>query len=317
MFAEIITVILISPLNPQPLETVLSINNLTKHYGMVRALENLDLSIGKGQVFGILGPNGSGKTTTLGIVLGVINKTEGSYQWFGQTGSKAQRKKIGAILEAPLFYPYLSALKNLEIVALIKEIARPDMEGILKRVGLYERRKDAFRTYSLGMKQRLSIASALLCDPEVMILDEPTNGLDPQGIAEIRELITQIAAEGKTIILASHLLDEVQKVCSHFAVLKKGRLLHTGPVAEVTKGIIAVEVSAASPHLKTVLEQHPEVLSIATAEDRFSVKMSDKLNAAELNRYLFDQGIIASHLVSQKQSLEKQFLDLLKNSGNV
>ncbi|UII23600.1 ABC transporter ATP-binding protein [Fulvivirga ligni] len=203
------------------METVLQIKNLTKRYGRLTAVNKLNLEIQKGCVFGILGPNGSGKTTTLGILLDVINKTDGDFSWFGQPATKEMRKRVGAILETPIFYPYLSAVKNLEIVAAIKGAPVANIEPVLKKVELYERRFDKFRTYSLGMKQRLSIASALLCDPEVMILDEPTNGLDPQGIAEIRRLIKEIAADGKTIILASHLLDEVQKVCTHFCILKK------------------------------------------------------------------------------------------------
>jgi ABC-type multidrug transport system ATPase subunit len=183
------------------LESVLSIKNLTKKYGRITAVNDLSLEIQKGTVFGLLGPNGSGKTTTLGIILDVINKTDGEYQWFGETPSKVHRKKIGAILENPIFYPYLSASDNLKIVAKIKEVSEDNIDNVLKQVDLYERRDDKFKTYSLGMKQRLSIASALLCNPEVMILDEPTNGLDPQGIADIRALIIDIAKSGKTIIL--------------------------------------------------------------------------------------------------------------------
>ncbi|MEM1407460.1 MAG: ABC transporter ATP-binding protein, partial [Bacteroidota bacterium] len=183
------------------METVLSIKNLTKRYGRITAVKDLSLDVQRGNVFGILGPNGSGKTTTLGILLDVINRTGGEFSWFGEPPTKEMRKRIGAILETPIFYPYLSATKNLEIVAEIKGASKDNIDPVLKTVELFERKDDKFRTYSLGMKQRLSIASALICDPEVMILDEPTNGLDPQGIAEIRELIKKIASDGKTIIL--------------------------------------------------------------------------------------------------------------------
>jgi ABC-type multidrug transport system ATPase subunit len=217
-------------------ETVLSITNLTKKFRRLTAVNNLNLEVKRGQVFGMLGPNGSGKTTTLGMLMSVINPTSGSYSWFGESPTNDVRKKIGAVLEHPIFYPYLSGQKNLELNAMIKQCPPENIPKVLELVELSDRRDDKYKTYSLGMKQRLAIASALLNDPTVLILDEPTNGLDPMGIAEIRELIKKIAANGKTIILASHLLDEVQKVCSHFAILRKGNLIHTGPVEEVSKG---------------------------------------------------------------------------------
>lgn len=203
------------------LNNVVTIQNLTKHYGRIRAVEDLNLSIPEKSIFGLLGPNGSGKTTTLGMLLDVINPTSGSYSWFGNYSKHENRQKIGSILETPAFYPYLSAVNNLKIIAEIKAIGYGNIDEVLKLVGLFDRRHSFYRTFSLGMKQRLALASALLCDPLVMILDEPTNGLDPKGIAEMRELIRTIARQGKTIILASHLLDEVQKVCSHFAVLNR------------------------------------------------------------------------------------------------
>lgn len=296
------------------METILSTQNLTKHYGRLKAVDNLNLEVKKGTVFGILGPNGSGKTTTLGMILDVVNKTSGDYQWFGEEPTKHQRKRIGAILETPIFYPYLSGIRNLEIVCQIKGVDYQRVEQVLKQVGLFERGEDKFKTYSLGMKQRLSIASALLCDPEVMILDEPTNGLDPQGIADIRELIINIAKEGKTIVLASHLLDEVQKVCSDFAVLKSGKLVYSGSVEDVTKGTVAVEVKADSD-LTSILESCDFVKSFKEELGKFEVKLQEGHSAGELNRYFFDQGISLSHLVTQHKSLEKQFLEILKESA--
>ncbi|MTI41388.1 ABC transporter ATP-binding protein [Fulvivirga lutimaris] len=298
------------------MESVLSIKNLTKRYGRLTAVNNLSLEVSKGQVFGILGPNGSGKTTTLGILLDVINKTSGEFSWFGEPASKEMRKKIGAILETPIFYPYLSAAKNLEIVAEIKGAPKSNIEPALKKVELLDRKDDKFRTYSLGMKQRLSIASALLCDPEVMILDEPTNGLDPQGIAEIRELIKQIANEGKTIILASHLLDEVQKVCTHFCVLKKGNLIHVGSVDEVSKGASSVELMADDENIKEVLSGYDKTLKVEKEGNRYIVNLEDGVTASDLNAFLFSKGISVSHLVTQRKSLEKQFLELLAVSDN-
>jgi len=215
-----------------------------------------------GQVFGMLGPNGSGKTTTLGMLMGVINSTSGSFSWFGELPNHQVRKKIGAVLEHPIFYPYLSGQKNLELNAMIKQCPVENIPGVLELVELADRRDDKYKTYSLGMKQRLAIASALLNEPTVLILDEPTNGLDPMGIAEIRELIKKIAANGKTIILASHLLDEVQKVCTHFAVLKKGNLVFTGAVDSVGDGAETVEVNAEIPNLNELLLRFQGTASI-------------------------------------------------------
>ena len=297
------------------LEHILSINNLTKTYGRVRAVNNLSLTINKGEVFGILGPNGSGKTTTLGMVLDVINKTSGDFLWFGQPNSNEVRKKIGAILETPIFYPYLSAEKNLAIVARIKDAPLENIDKVLQQVGLFERKEDKFRTYSLGMKQRLSIASALLCDPVVMILDEPTNGLDPQGIADIRDLIINIAREGKTIILASHLLDEVQKVCTHFAVLKQGNLIHSGLVEDVSKGEEIVEVNAQSDHLEQVLSSFEGTKKMRFENNRWEVSLNAGHNSTTLNEYLFNNNISANYLLPKKKSLERQFLEILEKTN--
>lgn len=296
------------------MDSVLSIRNLTKKYGRITAVDDLSLDIQKGTVFGLLGPNGSGKTTTLGIILDVINRTDGEYLWFGEQPTKEHRKKIGAILETPIFYPYLSAIDNLKIVAKIKEVSEDNIDGVLKQVDLYERKDDKFKTYSLGMKQRLSIASALLCNPTVMILDEPTNGLDPQGIAEIRNLIIEIAKDGKTIILASHLLDEVQKVCSHFAVLKKGKMIYSGLVEDVSKGEETVEIGAEDSNLEVVLNSYEGLKNIAKYHNKWVVSLNDGHSSKSLNQYLFDNKIVVSHLVTQKKSLEKQFLEVLAAS---
>ncbi|MEM9328340.1 MAG: ATP-binding cassette domain-containing protein, partial [Bacteroidota bacterium] len=206
--------------------TTLEIEGLSKRFGRIQAVNQLNLTVKPGQVFGILGPNGSGKTTTLGMILDVVAPTAGAYRWFDGKDPVESRRLIGAILETPCFYSYLTAVQNLRIVAHIKKKGKDRIDQVLHQVNLYDRKDDKFKTYSLGMKQRLSIAAALIADPPVLILDEPTNGLDPEGIAEVRSLISSIASEGKTIIMASHLLDEVQKVCSHFCVLRKGVKLH-------------------------------------------------------------------------------------------
>lgn len=296
------------------MESVLSINQLSKNYGKTKAVSELSLEIPKYSVFGILGPNGSGKTTTLGMVLGAINPSSGSYQWFGEGVQSQLRKRIGAILESPIFYPYLSAEDNLAIVAKIKQASNKQIEDKLRLVNLYDRRKSAFHTYSLGMKQRLAIASALLSEPEVLILDEPTNGLDPQGIADMRNLIKQIAQQGKTIILASHLLDEVEKVCDQVAVLKKGNLLYQGKVSAFLgqKNIFCVEAQNLE-QLQAIAHSWDLVTDISQKEQSIWIEMrTESIEGQEINQYFQNKGLILSHLSKQKVSLEEQFLEILK-----
>ncbi|HCR55300.1 MAG TPA: ABC transporter ATP-binding protein [Cytophagales bacterium] len=292
---------------------VLKIENLTKNFGRLCAVNNMNLQVGAGQVFGMLGPNGSGKTTTLGMLMNVVNPTSGSFKWFGEEATHHTRKKIGAVLEHPIFYPYLTGQKNLELTAMIKGANEAQIADVLRLVELSDRKDDKYRTYSLGMKQRLAIASALLNDPQVLILDEPTNGLDPMGIAEIRELIKKIASDGRTIILASHLLDEVQKVCTHFAVLKKGNMVYSGPVEDVSKGAETVEVKA-DVDLTDALSSFQGSSSVLRENGYFEVTLTDGVKSKDLNRFLFEKGIIASHLVTKKKSLEKQFLEILAES---
>lgn len=292
-------------------EVVLSIKNLSKNYGKLRAVDQLTLDVHAGEVFGILGPNGSGKTTTLGVVLSVINSSGGSYSWFGNLPTKEDRKKIGAILEVPIFYPYLSGETNLKIVADIKGCGYDNIPEVLKIVDLTARKKSKFHTYSLGMKQRLAIAAALLGNPEVLILDEPTNGLDPQGIAEIRELIIRIAARGITIILASHLLDEVQKICSHVAVLDKGKNIFTGRVDDILNASMQVEVAADDMQaLEDKLSKHEDVLSIEKGNNILMVTLKEGFVSSDLNKYLFSTGCTLNHLAIRKRSLENYFLEL-------
>lgn len=297
------------------METVLSITNLTKKFGRLTAVNNLNLEVNRGQVFGMLGPNGSGKTTTLGMLMSVVNPTAGSYTWFGEAPSHHLRKKIGAVLEHPIFYPYLSGQKNLELNAMIKACPPENIPNVLELVELTDRRTDKYRTYSLGMKQRLAIASALLNDPTVLILDEPTNGLDPMGIAEIRGLIKKIAANGKTIILASHLLDEVQKVCSHFAILRKGNLIHSGPVDDVTRGTETVEIKAESEQLNTLLQNFGGTSSIARENGCYQVTLRENFRGRDLNKFLFENGVVADHLVTRKKSLEQMFLEIVAEAN--
>ncbi|HLF65922.1 MAG TPA: ATP-binding cassette domain-containing protein [Saprospiraceae bacterium] len=293
---------------------VLQTENLTKRFGRLVAVDGLNLEVYRGQVFGILGPNGSGKTTTLAMLLGVVKRTDGTYIWFGEGDHYELRKRIGAILEYPIFYPFLSAVDNLRITAHIKDVSRYDEEALMRLVGLYERRKDAYKTYSLGMKQRLAIATAMVGDPEVLILDEPTNGLDPQGIAEVRRLILEISAMGKTIILASHLLDEVQKVCTHFCVLQRGSKVYQGGVADTLNQKHRIEVYADDPEtLHTVLKEYRAVKTMERKNGVIIIQ-GEELSTKALNQYLIEKGIIASHLARVHTNLEEQFLEILKEN---
>ncbi|MBP6979331.1 MAG: ABC transporter ATP-binding protein [Lentimicrobiaceae bacterium] len=296
-------------------DNILSLQHLTKHYGRIHAVNDLSLEVNRGEVYGILGPNGSGKTTTLGMILDVVNPTSGTYSWFGQPPSHSHRKRIGSILEQPIFYPYLSPIQNLKIVSLIKEVPDPQPEEMLKMVGLYERRHSRFSTFSYGMRQRMALAASLLCDPEVLILDEPTNGLDPQGIAEVRSMIRTVAARGVTIILASHLLDEVQKTCTHVCVLDKGKRLFAGNVEEVLQETILVEIASSDlVKLEQALTDSPLVRSVERHNDMLLVKLAEKATGSDLNAALHDRGIILSHLVQRKKTLENYFLELLNTA---
>ncbi|MBS7254461.1 ABC transporter ATP-binding protein [Flavobacterium branchiicola] len=299
------------------METILTIENLSKRYGRIQALKNVSFSIQKGHVYGILGPNGSGKSTTLGIVLNVVNKTSGDYKWFeGKVQTHDALKKVGAIIERPNFYPYMTAEENLQLVCKIKNINYSKINEKLNLVGLAERKDSKFSTFSLGMKQRLAIASALLNDPEILILDEPTNGLDPQGIHQIRDIIKEIASHGTTILLASHLLDEVEKVCSHVVVLRKGEILYSGSVDAMSANEGFFEIASNDNLvLKTVLNDHPAVSQIKEEDGKVLVYLKSELSASDLNQFLFSKNIVLNHLVKRKNSLEAQFLELTKNAA--
>lgn len=302
--------------NKHTLEPILTINNLTKKFGYLTAVNDLSFTINKGNVYGILGPNGSGKSTTLGIVLNVVNKTSGNFNWFdGNTSTHQALKKVGAIIERPNFYPYMSAYQNLKLVCKIKEVSNDKINEKLEIVGLLDRKDSKFRTFSLGMKQRLAIASALLNDPEILILDEPTNGLDPQGIHQIREIIKQIANKGTTILLASHLLDEVEKVCTHVVVLRKGKKLYSGRVDEMISSHGFFELKCDTPEaLVNLLESNPVFKSVKTNNDLITAFLNEPLESSTFNKLMFDNNIILSHLVQRKESLEEQFLQLTDNN---
>lgn len=295
------------------MNSVLSIQNISKNYGSIQALNNVSFDVQAGSVFGILGPNGSGKTTLLSIILDILNPVTGSFTWFDKPGSPESRKRIGALLETPNFYHYLSAVDNLNITQAISGRGTPaDIDAVLETVNLAARKKSKFSTYSLGMKQRLAIGGALLGNPDVLVFDEPTNGLDPVGIAEIRNLIKQLSQQGKTIIMASHLLDEVEKVCTHVAILKKGNLLASGAVDEVLVNEDIVEIGAADINAVTQAAQ--------AFQDKTNIKVDNNLvqiyfptgkaDLEKINRHFFEQGITLNHLVQKKKSLESKFLEI-------
>ncbi|MBT8186521.1 MAG: ABC transporter ATP-binding protein [Croceitalea sp.] len=298
------------------METILTVQNLTKKFGYLTAVKDLSFTIEKGNVYGILGPNGSGKSTTLGIILNVVNKTAGNFNWFdGNTSTHEALKKVGAIIERPNFYPYMTAIQNLKLVCKIKEVPQTKIQEKLELVGLWERKDSKFKTYSLGMKQRLAIASALLNDPEILILDEPTNGLDPQGIHQIREIIKKIAAQDTTILLASHLLDEVEKVCSHVVILRKGEKLYSGPVDGMLASHGFFELKANNMEkLKEQLSNNSVFSKIESNNGLLTAYLKEELDAEALNKMLCDKGIVLSHLVKRKESLEEQFLVLTNNN---
>jgi ABC-type multidrug transport system ATPase subunit len=292
---------------------VLTVKSLAKTYGSLVALDGLDLTVEAGQVFGLLGPNGSGKTTLLALLLDVIHPTGGSFTWFDGGEGEHVRRRIGALLETPNFYPYLNADQNLSLVASIKGVSNPPLDSLLDLVQLKERRRSSYRTYSLGMKQRLALAACLVGDPDVLILDEPTNGLDPEGMVEMRHIIQKIAAQGKTILLASHILDEVEKICSHVAIIKKGKLLAVGAIGSILSDQPTVEAGAADlDKLFHFLSSVSLVKKITRADNRLILELQLGRTPEDLNRLAFEHGIILDHLVLKRQSLEVEFLEITR-----
>jgi len=298
------------------MEKILSIHGLSKSYKSVRAIRNLDLQISEGQAYGILGPNGSGKTTTLSIVTGIIRQDEGYFSWFGEEPEAGQRRIIGSLIETPHFYPYLNLERNLMIICDIKGMPYGDIGRVLEVAQLAERRRSKFSTLSLGMKQRLGIAAAILGDPRVLVLDEPTNGLDPEGIAEVREIVLQQVQQGKTLILASHILSEVEKICSHVAILKKGELLANGQVKELLAEDEIIEISCNNnDQLRTALKGSKLVKEIETENGLLILTLNEKVIPAEINSFAFANKLVVNHMLSRKRSLESQFLELVKEES--
>jgi ABC-type multidrug transport system ATPase subunit len=291
---------------------ILTVENISKNYGNIKALKGVSFSVPSGCVFGILGPNGSGKTTLLGIIMNVLKASGGSYKLFDEVATDAHRKKIGTLLETPNFYHYLSAIQNLKISCAIKGIGEEDIETVLQTVDLWKRKDSPFSTYSLGMKQRLAIGAALLGNPDVLVFDEPTNGLDPVGIAEIRSLIKDLSAKGKTIIMASHLLDEVEKVCTHVAILKQGDLLASGKVKDVFQENDIVQLAAGNnADLKMALAKNNDYLRLDELNNMIELSYnSGTADLSAINKFCFDNGIVLSHLQLKKSNFESKFLEL-------
>lgn len=295
------------------MDTVLKISHLSKNYGNIQAVRDVSFEVKKGEVYGILGPNGSGKTTTLAVVLGIINANGGSYQWFDEPFTKLARRRIGSLIETPNFYPYLTLWENLKIVATIKDANEEEINYALGVANLLKRKHTKFGHLSLGMKQRMSIASVLVGNPEVLVLDEPTNGLDPEGFAEVRNIIQSQAKEGKTIIIASHILDEVEKVCSHVAILKSGEIVANGKVGELLSSEETVFIQSENlDKLEEILIRSGFANKIYMKDDDLAVVLNSDCKSSELSKFCFENGFHLSKIVVKKQSLEDQFLQLVK-----
>jgi len=292
----------------------LEVNHLGKNYGPIRALDDFSIQIETGQVFGLLGPNGSGKTTFLGIITGILAPTSGSFRWFENKWS-VPNLQIGALLETPNFYPYLNADQNLDIVRQIKGVPSGKFDELLELVKLKERRHSKFSTYSLGMKQRLAIASTMVGDPEVLIFDEPTNGLDPEGIAEVRNILIDIASTGRTVIMASHILNEVEKICSHVAIIKRGELLASGPVGMILGNHDLWELSSLEME-KLIQWSKGQTFSkgVRIKAGLLELEIEPEVSTETVVKSIHSDGILLSHIVRKKRSLEEEFLQITNNT---
>lgn len=292
---------------------VIETEELTKRFGSTLAVDGLSLRVGRGQVFGFLGPNGSGKTTTIGMLLGILTPTSGRFRLLGEesrAGLVRARHRIGATLEQPNFYPYLSGRDNLRLVARVKGAAGREVDAALDTVGLAGRADDRYDGYSLGMKQRLALAGTLLGDPELLILDEPTNGLDPEGMREIREVIRRVGDRGRTVFLSSHLLSEVERVCTHVAILREGRVVRQASVEEVTTGAAAAVLEAPDPGaLARAVDEYPPVVSSRRRDGGLVVELEDD-DLGALNRFLAERGVHLSRLEPRRRTLEEAFMEV-------
>lgn len=295
-------------------EIILEVNNLQKTFKDVNAVNGISFHVEKGEIYGILGPNGSGKTTTLGILLGILNATEGTFSWFNNGQGVENRLKIGAMLETPNFYPYMNAYDNLRIVSRIRGIKneKEAIDRVLESVDLAARAKSKFKTYSLGMKQRLAIAATLLSDPEVLVFDEPTNGLDPLGIADIRKLIQGLANQGKTIILASHILDEMEKICTKVSIMRFGKILRTDALNAIIGDKENIYIKSKNINvIKEIL--HTKNIEIVSESEQLIIANGATIKSIEVNELLAKNSIYCEEIYLRKRSLETAFLEIIEN----
>jgi ABC-2 type transport system ATP-binding protein len=302
-------------------DVILRTTGLTKRFGSLVAVNNLNLELRRGEVFGFLGPNGAGKSTTVGMILGLVAPSTGRIELFGKKldgNSWPLLRRVGAIIEEPAFYPYLSGRDNLEVLSRsIGGVAKNKIDEVLKRVNLFERAKDRYSNYSMGMKQRLGIASTLLRDPELIILDEPTSGLDPAGTIEVRDLIPELANENRAVFLCSHLLHEVELVCNRVMIIKQGVMIADSTVRELVTQGQQLKIRVTDPiQASEVLRGLPWIKSVKI-EDGYLIVDAPKDSAARINQALAEHSIFASELVNQTVSLEDVFLQLTGgNSGD-
>jgi len=302
-------------------DVILRTVGLTKKFGALTAVNNLNLELRRGEVFGFLGPNGAGKSTTVGMILGLVAPSAGSIELFGTKldgNSWPLMRRVGAIIEEPAFYPYMSGRDNLETLSRsIGDVPKTRIDEVLKRVNLFERAGDRYDHYSMGMKQRLGIASTLLRDPELIILDEPTIGLDPAGTKEVRDLIPQLAHESRAVFLCSHLLHEVELVCNRVAIIKQGVMLANSTVAELTSHgqLLYIKVENQTAAL-SILKSQPWIKSVKT-ENGYLIVDAPGDSAARVNQVLAENKIFAFELVNKAASLEDVFLQVTGgNSGD-
>jgi len=295
------------------MEALIEVTELTKRYGDTLAVDGVDLTVRPGEVYGFLGPNGAGKTTTLRILTGLIRPTSGAVRVLGGApGSPDVLGRTGSMIESPAFYPYLSGLDNLRLLAEYAEVSRQRVDEVLELVDLRERSKDRFSTYSLGMKQRLGVAAALLKDPELVILDEPTNGLDPAGMRDMRRLIRELGSDGRTVLLSSHLLGEVQQICDRVGIIDSGRMVAEHNVDELRGEQELLVRAEPQQQAQAVLSSLLGSGAVHRYDETLRVQV-DPARAAEVNRVLVEAGIAVSELHSAERALEDLFFELTAN----
>ena len=293
-------------------DSVIRTQGLTKRYGSLVAVDGLSMEVPRGRIFGLLGPNGSGKTTTLSILLGLTRQTSGNFSLFGGGGSHTEAlHRIGAIVETPAFYPYLSGRRNLAYFqGITGKGNRAELDSLLDTVGLGTRANDKFQNYSLGMKQRLGLAYALLGDPEILILDEPTNGMDPAGMAEIRDLVRRLGTGGRTVLLSSHLLHEVEAVCDSVAILSRGKLIAQGDVSELVKSGEQVQLRTTDDSKAKEVLSMVDWVNEVKEEEGYLVASAPSSRSGELTAALSGAGVYVTEMRPRAKSLEQYFLEV-------